>query len=60
MAIDLGEINVSKICSDEKNGTWWAVGTAGEYFEFRVTPKGKFGILGIKKERHPYFTKEKP
>lgn len=59
MSLDCGEINVSKICSD-KRGTWWAIGTKREWFEFWVTPTGKFRILNIHKGKHPYFTKEKP
>ena len=59
MSIDVGQIRISRVCSD-KRGTWYAVGTKKEWFEFWITPSGKFRLLGIKKRKHPYFTQEKP
>lgn len=60
MSIDLGEILVSKICSDKKYGTWWAVGAKGQWMELRVTNGGKIRPGIVHKKKHPYFTKEKP
>lgn len=56
MGILLGEIQVSKICSDKKLGTFWAVGTEKEYMEIRITNAGKIKPLGVTKRTHPYFT----
>ena len=54
--IILGEIKVSKITSDKKLGTWWAVGTEKEWLEIRVTKAGKIKPFNVCKGKHPYFT----
>ena len=56
MSVDLGEIKVSKICSDEKLGTWWAIGTHKQYLEIRITKAGKIKPFTVHKKTHPYFT----
>lgn len=56
--IILGEIKVSKICSDTKHGTWWAVGTEKQWLEIRVTKAGKIKPFTVNKGKHPYFTLE--
>lgn len=56
MGIDLGEIRVSKICSDKTRGTFWAIGTEKEYLEVRITNAGKILPYHVTKETHPYFT----
>ena len=61
MSVDLGEILVSKICSDKKHGTWWAIGTNGQWLEIRITKTGRIvDSFKIHKGRHPFFTKKKP
>lgn len=54
--IVLGEIKVSKICSDKNYGTWWAIGTKKEYLELRITKAGKIKPFTVHKKKHPYFT----
>lgn len=56
MSIDLGEIRVSKIFSNKKHGTWWAIGTHNQFLEIRVTKAGKIKPFSVKKGKHPYFT----
>lgn len=54
--IILGEIKVSKITSDKKHGTWWAVGTDKQWMEIRITKAGKIKPFSVHKKKHPYFT----
>ena len=49
-------IRVSCIHSDEKLGTWWAIGTDKGWLEIRTTKAGKFRVFEPKKGKHPYFT----
>lgn len=58
MSIDLGEIRVSKICSDKKHGTWWAIGTHNQFLEIRVTKAGKIKPFKVHKMKHPFFTSD--
>jgi hypothetical protein len=53
---DVNDILVNCIHSDKKLGTWFAIGTAKEWLELRVTKTGKLRVYEIKKGKHPYFT----
>jgi hypothetical protein len=57
MGIDLGDIKVSKICTDGRGDSWWAVGTKKQYLELRITKGGKIMPFKVTKGKHPYFTK---
>lgn len=57
--MEFEEFRLSLITTDKKLGTWWAVGTHNQWFEFRITKGGKIRLFGIKKGKHPYFTKNK-
>lgn len=54
-----GEIKLSKICSDPKHGTWWAIGTHNQWFELRITRTGRIKPGIVHKKSHPYFTFKK-
>ena len=58
MGHDYSDFRLSKICSDKKLGTWWAIGTKNQWFEFRITNSGRIRLFDIKKGKHPYFTLE--
>jgi len=53
---NVNNILVTAIHSDEKLGTWWAVGTEKGYVEIRTTKTGLMRVGGFKKGQHPYFT----
>lgn len=54
--IELETIKISKITSDPKHGTWWAIGTHNQWLEIRVTKAGKIKPFTVHKGKHPYFT----
>ena len=56
MSFDIGEIRLSKICSDEKLGTFWALGTHNQWLEIRITKSGRIKPFTIHKGKHPKFT----
>ena len=56
---DVNDILVSCIHSDEKWGTWWAIGTKKQWVELRTTKTGIIRISAPHKETHPYFTIKK-
>lgn len=53
---DVNDILVSAIHSDDKLGTWWAIGTEKQWVEIRTTKTGLIRIGEPKKGKHPYFT----
>lgn len=55
-----GEILVSKIHTDKKLGTWWAIGANRQWLELRVTKTGRIKPFSVHKGKHPYFTYERP
>ena len=52
-------IKISSIHSDEKLGTFWALGTDKEWIEIRTTKAGKIKVIRQEKGKHPYFTIER-
>lgn len=52
-------VKISSIHSDEKLGTFWALGTEKEWIEIRTTKAGKIKIIRQEKGKHPYFTVER-
>ncbi len=52
-------VKVSCIHSDEKLGTFWALGTDKEWIEIRTTKAGKIKVITQEKGTHPYFTVNK-
>jgi hypothetical protein len=57
MGIELGEIKVCKITSDER-GSWWSIGTKKQWMEIRVTKGGKITATKAHKTKHPVFNLE--
>ena len=57
MGIELGEIKVCKITSDER-GSWWSIGTKKQWMEIRVTKGGKITASEARKTKHPVFNLE--
>lgn len=55
---EVNTIKLSCVTSDEKLGTWWALGTDKEWVEIRTTKAGKIKVTTQKKGKHPYFTLE--
>ena len=54
------DVKVSRICHDLKYGTSFAVGTENQWFEFRVTNKGRIRLYPqVHRGVHPYFTLNK-
>lgn len=52
----VNDILVSAIHSDDKLGTWWAIGTEKQWVEFRTTKTGLIRVGKPNKGTHPYFT----
>ena len=52
----MNSILFKKICSDEKFGDWFALGTQKQWLEIRITKTGRIKVGPLHKEKHIHFT----